>query len=116
MSSYDDYEPHVALNAGEWEDQEAHDALEAELEAPHPGRFHERGGMADEVATSIAVVGSGLIRSKTASERSTSPTADLPDHHTNPARESARRTTPGLGVRPHRSRLKFSSSGSGRCG
>lgn len=34
MSSYeDDYDPHVALNAVEWEDQEAYDALEAEMEA-----------------------------------------------------------------------------------
>lgn len=32
MSGYDDdYEPHVALNAAEWEDQEAYDALEAEM-------------------------------------------------------------------------------------
>ncbi len=31
MSGYDDdYEPHVPLNAAEWQDQEAADALEAE--------------------------------------------------------------------------------------
>ncbi len=32
MTLYDDYEPHVALNAAEWEDQEAHDALATELD------------------------------------------------------------------------------------